>query len=175
MSNRQMRAVLDIDTVDYKRLDSYVSRTFTGAKKTAAHLILRGLDAVSESNANQALVTGANKFKSVILYVLNQAAAELGIRFSEIALEINASKLRAILDIGKLDYQRLDSYLSRTLAEPKKTAAHLVLCGLDAVPAASANEALIQGANAFNGDILDALNQAASDFGVRFSGVSLGE
>lgn len=175
MNGQQMRAVLDIDAVDYKRLDGYVSRTFSGAKKTAAHLILCGLDAVPPSNLNKTLVKGADKFNGVILYALNHAASGSGIRLSDAAFLMNDSKIRAVLGIGELDYQRLDSYLSGRLSEPEKTAAHVLLRGLDAVPASGANQTLIEGVSKFHGAILDALNRKASDFGVHFSEVSLSE
>ena len=82
------------------------------------------------------------------------------------------SRIRVVLDVDKIDYRRLKGQISENLQGVGKIGANLGLSALDLMDEEGANKVLVSLGNRFHNAVLDALNQQAFDFGVRFSDVS---
>ena len=100
------RIQLDIDSIDYRELDHYVSDKLSGPVKLWVHGYffhkVRSLASHSSERANREFVNGCNwgPAPNEILKAVNQEAAKFGINVNNIQFRMNGSKVRVILHVN---------------------------------------------------------------------------
>ena len=95
---------LDIDSIDYRRLDHFVSGKLSGPAKLWVHGVffhkVRSLDSHNSAKANKEFVDGANWAKNFILKAANQEVSRFGAKVKNIRFEANRSKVRITLTVN---------------------------------------------------------------------------
>ena len=82
-----MRVTLDVESIDYRKLERYFSANVTGLKGMGVRALLSTLGSMEPANAERALVNGAALLEGPILEILNEAGADMGVRVRGIRLQ----------------------------------------------------------------------------------------
>ncbi|MBR0283089.1 MAG: hypothetical protein IJQ81_16125 [Oscillibacter sp.] len=99
---------LDVDSINYDRLDRFVSGKLSGPVKLWVHGYffkkVRSLNSRSTERANREFVDGANwgPAPKEILKAVNQEARSFGISVESIRFEMNGSKVRITLKVSRI-------------------------------------------------------------------------
>ena len=98
---------LDIDSIDYDKLDRFVSSKLSGPAKWWVHGVffqkVRSINSRSSASANREFADGANWAKSHILKAANQEAARFGIKANSIRFDVYDGKVRITLHVSGVE------------------------------------------------------------------------
>ena len=79
-----MKIVLEISSINYSRLGSFLANKTSGLKSLGVVALFAGLECMSRSDAESAIVNGADLFEGTILNAMNNAASSFGIKFRSV-------------------------------------------------------------------------------------------
>ena len=81
-----MYVTLDVESIDYRKLEKFLSANVPGLKGMGLRALLSTLAGMEPAKAEKALINGANLLEEPILGILNNAGADMGVRVKGIRL-----------------------------------------------------------------------------------------
>ena len=82
-----MKIVLEVSSINYSRLGSFLANKTTGLKSLGINALFTGLEFMNSSDAESAVISGADLFEGTILNSMNNAASSFGIKFRSITFK----------------------------------------------------------------------------------------
>lgn len=82
-----MRIVLEVSSINYSRLGSFLASKTSGIKSLGISSLFAGLECMNSSDAEAAIVKGADLFDGTILNVMNNVADEFGVKFGSVTFK----------------------------------------------------------------------------------------
>ena len=82
-----MKILLEVSSINYSKLGSFLSSKTSGLKSLGIAALFTGLEFLDSSDAEAAVVNGADLFEGTILNAMNNAASSFGIKFRSVTFK----------------------------------------------------------------------------------------